>query len=480
MNIFLFNKALRCNDNTTLIHMTKEFGDITPIFVFTEQVNKKKNEYFSNNSVEFMCESLHDLADTIKDKYDGKLYFFHNDDIIKVLKNIHKTTNIATLGTNFDYSPYAIKRQQLLKEFCDNHNIVFIIKEDHVLHDIMGGKTNKDNGESYTVFTPFKNHAMQNLKVREPDTFRSFKFAKHPILEKSKYNISQKEIDSFYKVNPDSFVKGGRKAGLKILKNVGKYKDYKEMRDNFTYKTTYLASHNHFGTVSIREVYYTMKEKLKSKSIDIINELYWRDFYYNLYYNNQYMLGGMIGGKNKAFKPKFDHIKWKYDHNLFKRWCDGTLGIPVCDAGMRQMNRTGIMHNRLRMVTAAVLTKLCMLPWTWGEKYFAQTLKDYDCIQNGGGWAWTVTGVDPTQPFRIFSPKQQSLKFDPECIYILEYIPELKDVPIESIHNWEETYQEYLDKGIEYYEPAINYKKARVAYLDEISRVNKLPHNGAT
>ena len=474
MHIFLFNKGLRCNDNTTLIHMMKEMGEVTPIFVFTEQVNKKKNEYFSNNSVEFMCESLHELADTIKDKHNGKLYFFHQDDIIKTLNSIHKTLPISSLGTNFDYSPYATKRQELLKEFCDKYNIILYIKEDHVLHEILDGTTRKDNGEPYTVFTPFKNHAMENLTVRKPDTFKKFKFARHPKLEEISNYISQKDIDQFYETNPNSNVMGGRKAGLKILKHLDKFKDYSEDRDSFTYKTTFLASHNHFGTVSIREEYYMMKEKLKSKSIGLINEIYWRDFYYNLYYNNPHMLAGMIGKENKAFKPKFDHIKWKYDTELYKKWCDGTLGIPVCDAGMRQMNHSGFMHNRLRMVTAAVLTKLCMLPWTWGEKYFAQTLKDYDCIQNGGGWAWTVTGVDPAQPFRIFSPKQQSLKFDPECKFILEYIPELKNVPTDCIHNWEEKYDEYLEKGIKYYKPAIDYKKARKHYLDEINRVNKI------
>jgi len=141
---------------------------------------------------------------------------------------------------------------------------------------------------------------------------------------------------------------------------------------------------------------------------------------------------------------------------------------------MRQMNHTGIMHNRLRMVTAAVLTKLLMLPWQWGEKYFAQKLKDYDPIQNGGGWGWTVTGIDPQQVFRIFSPQNQSKKFDPNCEFILQYIPELKDVPIKDIHMWEDTYKLYLDKGIEYYEPIIDYKQARRDALKEFHRVNKL------
>lgn len=474
MNVFLFNKALRCIDNTTLIHQIKETDKVTPIFVFTEQVNKKKNEYFSNNSCEFMVESLHELADEIKE-YGGELYFFHNDDLIKVLKEINKQTKIQSLGTNFDYSPYAVNRQKLLAEFCKENNITFYIKEDHVMYDILGGQTNKANGEPYTVFTPFREHCMKSLLVPKPDSFKKFSFEKHSELKKNKYHIAEKEIDKFYEYNENANIRGGRKNGLKILKSLNKFKDYSEQRDYLTYNTTFLAAHNHFGTVSIREVYWAMKDKLKSKSFGLINEIHWRDFYYNLFYNNPHMLEGMTGKKhNKAFKPKFDNIKWDYNKELFKKWCDGTLGIPTCDAGMRQMNKTGFMHNRMRMLTAAVATKLLMLPWYWCEKYFAQKLLDYDSIQNGGGWGWTVTGIDPTQLFRIFSPKSQSMKYDSNCEYIKKYIPELKDLESKEIHNWEETYQEHLDKGIDYYPPAIDYKKARVKALNEMKRVNKL------
>ena len=186
------------------------------------------------------------------------------------------------------------------------------------------------------------------------------------------------------------------------------------------------------------------------------------------------MLAGMIGKKNKAFKPKFDQIKWNYNKKLFERWCTGTLGIPSCDAGMRQLNQTGFMHNRLRMLTAAVLTKLLLIPWHYGEKYYATKLLDYDCIQNGGGWGWTVTGIDPTQLFRIFSPKSQSEKYDPDCEFIKKYIPELKDLDPKEIHNWEETYETHLKNGIKYYKPAIDYSEARKNALKEFYRVNKL------
>lgn len=472
MRIHLFNKSLRCNDNTSLIHHIKELKSVTPIFVFTEQVNKRKNEYFSSNSVEFMVESLHELSNEIKEKYDGELYFFHNDNLIKVLKEIHKMELIESLSTNFDYSPYAVQRQELLKEFCDSNNIIFYLKEDHVMYDILNKQTNKENGEPYSVFTPFKNHCMKNLSVPKPDKFKKFKFNKKPELKKLKSFIPEKEIDNFYVYNKNANIRGGRKNGLKILKNIGKFKDYSKKRDCLMYDTTFLSAHNHFGTVSIREVYWSIKDKLHNSGL--IVELHWRDFYYNLFYNNPHMLGGMIGKKNKAYKPKFDHIKWNYDEDLFKRWCDGTTGIPTCDAAMNQLNITGFQHNRMRMLTAAVATKLLMLPWYWCEKYFAQKLLDYDCIQNGGGWGWTVTGIDPTQLFRIFSPANQSLKFDPKCEYIKKYLPELKDLDPKEIHNWDKTYEKHLNNGIKYYAPIIDYKKARKHALTEFARVNKL------
>jgi deoxyribodipyrimidine photo-lyase len=473
MNIFLFNKSLRCNDNTTLIYQLKQVNSVTPIFIFTEQVNKNKNDYFSNNSCGFMCESLHELSNTIKNEYQGELYFFHNDNLINCLKEIHQTIPIKTLGTNFDYSTYAVKRQTLLNNFCTSNNITFYIKEDHVLYPILEGETNKNDGAPYTVFTPFKNHCMKSLKVIKPNNFNNYIFNKQIKLKKVKSFIKESDIDNFYEYNINANVRGGRNNGLAILQNIKEFQDYSEKRDCLTYNTTFLSAHNHFGTISIREVYWIIKNKLKTKSIGLINELHWRDFYYNLFYNFPHMIGGMIGKTNMAFKAKYDNIKWDYNHELFTKWCNGTLGIPCCDAAMIQLNITGYQHNRMRMLTACVATKLLLLPWFWCEKYFAKNLIDYDVIQNGGGWGWTVTGIDPTQLFRIFSPKQQSLKFDPNCEYIKKYLPELKNLNPNEIHDWENTYQQNLDNGIKYYAPAINYKHNRNNALKEFSRINK-------
>ena len=467
MNIFLFNKSLRCNDNTTLINQMINEKNIIPIFIFTEQVNTNKNKYFSNNSVQFMIESLHELSETIDKKYNGKLYFFHNDNFIKIFIEIIKNNNINSIGTNFDYSPYAKNRQEILKNFCIKNNIKFYIYEDHLLYNILEGQTFKKDNTPYTVYTPFKNFCLKNLIVPEPNKFNKFNFIKNKKLEDNKYYINKSEIHNFYEYNEDANVKGGKSNALAILKSMDNFKNYDKCRDYLTYNTTFLAAHNHFGTVSIREVYYTMK---KYKLNGLIEQLIWRDFYYGLNYFHPHMLEGQISETNKAYKPKFDKIKWNYDEDLFNKWCNGILGIPICDAGMRQLNKTGFMHNRLRMITANVLTKLLLIDWKWGEKYFATKLIDYDSIQNSSGWQWTCCGIDPAQPYRIFSPQLQNIKFDKECKFIKKYIPELKDIPCKDIINWESEYNKYLN--INYPKPQINYKKAREHGINSYKKIN--------
>jgi|APCry1669192647_1035423.scaffolds.fasta_scaffold03059_1 deoxyribodipyrimidine photo-lyase len=471
MHIFLFHRDLRLVDNTALIYQIQEVGEVIPIFIFPpEQIDSAKNEYFSNNSVQFMIESLHELSKDIKDK-NGKLYFFKGDNM-KVLKELHKLINIESISYNLDYTLYARLRDGEIKKWCEENDIECYEKEDYVMYDILDGQTKKADKTPYLVFTPFKNFCYKNLTVPEVNTFNKFKFQKSSKLDSCKYLINENKIDDFYNDNPDINVHGGRKNGLKILSNISKFKDYDHGRDMFMYNTTFLSAYNHFSCVSIREVYHKIVEKLGKKS-GLINELHWRDFYYNLYYYVPHMLGKQIGKKNLAFKPKFDKIKWSYNKNLFEKWCNGTLGIPVCDAGMRQLNQTGFQHNRLRMVCSCVLTKLLNIDWRYGEKYYATKLVDYDPIQNSAGWNWQAGGIDPQQVFRIFSPKTQGEKFDPNCEYIKKWIPELNDVPIKDILNWEEKYEEYLKEGIEYYKPAIDYKESRNKISKELLKLNK-------
>jgi deoxyribodipyrimidine photo-lyase len=416
MHIFIFHRDLRIVDNTSLINQIKEMGEVVPIFIFTpEQINPSKNDYFSNNSVQFMIESLHELSDEIKKK-NGKIYFFKGD-TIKVIKALNKKEELKSISYNLDYTPYARKRDDEIKKWCEKNNVSCFEKEDYVLYDILNGQTKKKDGTPYLVYTPFRNYCMSNLKVREVDGFKSFKFNKVKELEKIKYYIDEKEIDDFYEDNPNINVHGGRSNGLKILAKLDNFKSYQKDRDTLSYKTTFLGAHNHFSTVSIREVYYKMSDKL-GKHSGLINEIHWRDFYINITYEFPHILKGQVSGINQSYKKEYDNIKWSHNTKWFNAWCEGTTGFPVIDAAMRQIKTIGFMHNRARMFTSSFLTKDMHIDWRDGEKYFASLLVDYDPISNNGGWQWsTGSGTDAQPYFRIFNPWSQQEKFDQDCEY---------------------------------------------------------------
>jgi len=456
MHIFIFNRGLRLTDNTTLIHQIKEMGPVVPIFIFTpEQINPKENKYFSNNSVQFMIESLHELSKEIKKK-GGKMYFFKGDNV-KVLKALHKKEGIESVGMNYDYTPYARKRSEDIQKFCKKNEIMFLEDEDYCLHDILEGKTNKKDGSPYLVFTPFKNHCLSNLKVREVDGFKSFKFDKVPEIENSKYHLNEKHIDDFYEDNPEINVHGGRSNGIKILNNIGKFKNYSKERDTLTYKTTFLGAHMHFMTVSIREVYYHTI-RVMDKHSGLVSEYYWRDFYVNVTYNFPHVLKGQISGKNQSYKKEYDNIKWSSNKKWFEAWCEGTTGFPVIDAAMKQMNETGYMHNRMRMATVSFLIKDMHIDWRDGEKFFATKLVDYDPMSNSGGHNWVSGGGTDASPwFRIFNPWSQQEKFDKDCEYIKKWLPELEKVPAKDLHSWykPEIHEKWLKAGIQYYKPIL-------------------------
>jgi len=474
MHIFIFNRGLRLTDNTTLIHQIKEIGSVVPIFIFTpEQIEPKKNSYFSNNSVQFMIESLRELADEIKKK-GGKMYFFKGDNT-QVLNCLHKINNIESIGMNYDYTPYARERSNNIKKFCIDNNIIFYEKEDYVIHDILEGMTKKKNNTPYLVFTPFKNYCIDNLKVREVDNFKLFKFTKIKELENSKSKqclyLDINQID-FYKDNININVHGGRINGLKILKNIGQFKNYSKDRDTLTYKTTFLGAHNHFCTVSVREVYWAMVDKM-GKHSGLVSGMYWRDFYINITHEFPHVLKGQISGKNQSYKHKYDNINSKpksSNKKWFEKWCNGTTGFPVVDAAMRQLNTTGFMHNRARMFTCSLLYKDMHIHWRYGEKYFATKLVDYDPMSNNGGHQWVYgSGTDGQPWFRIFNPWSQQEKFDKECEYIKKWVPELETVPNKDIHKWfkPEVHKKWLDQGIQYIEPILDHDIERKITLKE-------------
>ena len=476
MNLFIFRRDLRIQDNTTLIKMFQELKEkIIVAFIFTpEQINQKKNNYFSHNSVQFMIESLHDLADEIKE-YGGELYLFH-DDNLDVIKKIHSQVKLENIGFNMDYTPYAKKRDKEIEDWAKDKDIKIFKEEDYILHPLLDGSTmNQTSKQAYKVFTPFRNYLLKNFKVREPNRFKSFDFKKEDKLKKISSYMAEKEIDKFYDENKDINVHGGRKNGLKILANIKKFDDYSKERDTLTYKTTFLGAHNHFSTVSIREVYHKIKDTL-GKSSGIINELYWRDFYANITYFFPQVLKGQISGENKSFKEEYDDIKWSYNKKDFEKWTKGETGYPIIDAAMKQLNTTGFQHNRCRMITSSFLIKDLHLDWRMGEQYFAQKLVDYDPMNNSGGWLWSSGGGTDAQPWmRIFNPWTQAEKFDPDCDYIKKWLPELERIPSDDLLNWfkPEIHEKWLKEGIKYFKPMVNHDDERIETLKRYKKALK-------
>lgn len=455
LNIFLHHRDLRYQDNTTMIKQLKEEGPITPVFIFDPiQIDPDKNKYFSNGLVEFMIETLKEYNDEIKAK-DGELYYFYGISL-DILENIHKKIGINSLGFNYEYSPFGIKRDNEIKKFAEQHNIKIYCEEDILLHDILTNKTlNPKNGKPYLVYTPYFNHVM-SLKVREVDSFKKFKFLKNTELKKNKYSFDK--LDSLYESNKNLNVAGGRKAALKILKNLKEFDKYAENRDQLSYQTTMLSAYINFNVVSIRVIYETVVNTF-NKNHGLIREFIFRDYYHTIVYNFPHVIGG-------NFYSKFDKIKWENNTKYFNAWCKGETGYPVVDAAMKQLTTANYMHGRLRMLTASFLIKNLQVDWRKGEKFFAQNLEDYNIYNNWGGWTNIADCAPSSQSyFRVFSPEAHSKKYDKKCEYIKKWLPELKDVPNEDIHSWEANHKKYLDQGIKYNAPIVDFKKSRDEFL---------------
>lgn len=460
VHLFLFHRDLRLQDNTTIIHQLKTVKkSVIPIFIFTpEQIDKKKNKYFSNNSVQFMIESLLELSNEIG-KHGGKLYFFRGD-TNTILAKIHQKTKIESIGYNLDYTPYARQRDENIEKWASSKNITIFAKEDYALYNILEGHTLKKDGKPYLVYTPFMKFVSSSLTVPPVDNFSSFRFEKNAACES--LCVSFKILDSFYVTNTNINVQGGRSHTMKILNNLKQFQNYSKCRNMLTYQTTKLSASLHYTTCSIREAYHKIVQIL-GKNSGLIRELIFRDFYMNVVYYFPRVLEGQIKGKNKSFQEKYDKIKWSNNKSAFKKWCEGMTGFPVVDAAMRQMNETGYMHNRCRMIVSSFLTKDLHIDWRLGEQYFATRLEDYDAINNSSGWQWsTGNGTDAQPWFRIFNPWTQQKDYDPDCVYIKRWIPELKNVSVKDIHQW---YSENVSANVNYPKPIIIHDDERKATI---------------
>lgn len=418
--LFIFRRDLRLDDNTGLNFALEYAKTVIPCFIFTpEQIDY--NPYRSNRCLQFMIESLEDLSSQLASKH-GKLFLFFGNSEEIVFKSI-KTLAIDAVVVNRDYTPYSIKRDERIAAVCQHHQISFHSCDDALLQP--PENTLKSNGKPYTIFTPFYRNALK-LSVMPPQTFQRSHFFTDTIDFSETSDIYQQILPKRVDQLP-----GGRQAALEILQKLSRFASYETDHD-FPSRpgTTHLSPHLKFTTCSPREIYQAICDKLGPHS-ELIRSLFWRDFFTSIAFFFPHVFQG-------AFHQKFDAINWNSDNITFKKWCDGKTGFPLVDAGMRELNQTGYMHNRVRMVVASFLIKDLHINWQWGEKYFAQTLLDYDPAVNNGNWQWAAsTGCDAQPYFRIFNPWNQQKKFDPDCLYIKQWIPELAHFTAKQIHAWE-------------------------------------------
>lgn len=403
--IFIFHRDLRLFDNTTLIEIdkiTNVENHIIPVFIVDPYQVENKNK--SSNCIQFMLESLVDLKLQLEN-YGSKLYIYYGKPWKVIEKLIDDDTGFVAF--NKDYTVYSKLRDDRIMKTCLKHNVKIISFEDCMLNNIDTVKNS--SGKYYQKFTPYYN-AAKNIPIREPINHKFKNLIK-------RYDSPIKQFNDFKNIftqNENLYIHGGRSNGLRILKNLQKYKKYNENRDLPKYDTTLLSPHNKFGTISIREAYYYMKNILGSKTL-LLQQLYWRDFYYNqMYYNDDYFY---------TRYGKYANMKWKYDQNLFNKWKNGKTGIPLVDAAMIQLKKTGWIHNRLRMLSATVLTKIFHIDWRLGEKYFKKYLVDYDVTQNIMNWYWVAGEAPFANPyFRVLNPINQTIKNDKSCDYTKQWI----------------------------------------------------------
>jgi len=457
-SLFIFRRDLRLPDNKGLAEALKTSERVIACFNFDPRQVASKNAYKSDNALQFMLESLHDLEQQIK-KQKGKLYLFYGDPL-KTISHIILQEKIDALFLNFDYTPFSQKRDKAIEKLCVKKNVAF-----HGYHDelLIGDPDSIMTGSNtpYSIYTAFYKKAAHQ-KVSPPQRLPKGAFFTGTISKSEPQSIYIKILK---KENAHIKVHGGRSNSLTILKTLkSKQAAYNKERNYPALDaTTHLSASHKFGTISIRESYHAIKKALGAHS-QLLKELYWRDFFTYIAYHNPFVFG-------QPYHEKYKTLWWSKSNTDFKKWCEGTTGFPIVDAGMRQMNTTGWMHNRVRMIVASFLTKDLHINWLWGEKYFAQQLVDYDPAVNNGNWQWAAsTGCDAQPYFRIFNPWTQQKKFDPNCEYIKKWIPELKNREPKIIHAWDKKSKEIKIEG--YPAPIIDHDAERKITLKSYKKVS--------
>jgi len=402
ISIFWFRRDLRLNDNAGLYYALRSGDPVVPVFIYDTEILDELEDK-ADARVDSISRVISDLQEELT-KHGSTLHVIHATPA-EAFRKLLVEYDIAAVFTNNDYEPYATRRDKEIQTLLQKQGIAFHSYKDQVIFE--KDEVTKDNKEPYTVFTPYSRKWLEKLNdfyLKSYPTKKYFKnFWKHtPKRLPSLESLGFKKTDADF---PPATL------STELAKHYDKTRDFPGIKG-----TTRLSLHLRFGTISIRE----LARKAKELNKVLLNELIWRDFYQMILWHYPRVI-------NESFKKEYDNIKWRYSEKDFERWCNGTTGYPIVDAGMRELNETGFMHNRVRMITASFLTKHLLIDWRWGEVYFAKKLLDYDLAANNGGWQWAAsTGNDAVPYFRIFNPHLQTQKFDPDLKYIRKWVPEFE------------------------------------------------------
>lgn len=400
VNIVWMRRDLRLEDNTALFHALKTRENVLLLFIFNPDILERL-EVRPDFRVNFIYKTLVGIKETLE-KIGSSIYIAHGRPL-DVFKKMAEEFHICSVYTNRDYEPYSLLRDLNVERFLKINKIEYHSYKDNVLFE--KDELVKDDGKPYTVFTPYKNKFLEKFNkemVRPLNTTQYF----HNFIRIKPLPMMSIEMLGFESVN---LVFPSKSLPQTLLEGYAANRDFPARNG-----TSKLSVHLRFGTISIRKV--TALAFLHSETF--LSELIWRNFYSQILWYFPHVA-------TRAFKPIYDNIRWENNLDHFNAWCQGMTGYPMVDAGMRELNQTGFMHNRLRMVTASFLCKHLLIDWRWGEAYFAGKLNDYELASNNGGWQWAAgSGCDAVPYFRIFNPELQAKKFDPDFEYIRKWVPE--------------------------------------------------------
>lgn len=398
ISIFWFRRDLRLEDNAGLYQALASEYPILPIFIFDTNILKRFEDK-KDRRVDYIHQALSQINTELKSS-NARLNTFYGNPM-DIFKTLLEEFDIQAVFCNRDYEPQAIKRDTEVYLFFSEQNISFRAFKDQVIFD--KNEVLKNDGLPYTVYTPYSKKWKERLT---DEHYKSYKTDFSNFLKQDFKDIhSLKEI-GFEKTD---MIFQAPKLDVSIIKKYDKYRDFPAMQ-----RTTQLGIALRFGTISIRKCVVFALEHNQTW----LNELIWREFFMQILYHFPKV-------ENQSFKAKYDAIQWRNNEQEFVLWCEGKTGYPIVDAGMRQLNETGYMHNRVRMITASFLCKHLLIDWRWGEAYFAQKLNDYDLSANNGNWQWASgSGCDAAPYFRVFNPTIQTEKFDKNLEYIKKWVSE--------------------------------------------------------